>query len=534
MGDLLPYLTLLLALATLVGVAFLLFRSPPAASALTPDHLTTLESTFRDEAERSRRESAESARLARAELQTSFDKLSDSVSRQLTSFQDLATSHRQELASAFTTLRTELISKLDAFGEQQIARFATADTKDADYAKTLRTELASTSSELRTELITKLDAFGEQQVARFTSADAKDTQQASALRDEITKTITALSETLVRRVSDLSADQRKTAEELKTSVTTQLTEIRTDNEKRLEQMRLTVDEKLQTTLDTRLGESFKLVSERLENVQKGLGQMQQLATDVGSLQKVMSNVKTRGIWGEVLLGNLLEQVLSPEQYAANVATSGRGERVEYALCLPGKSDSDLPVYLPIDSKFPKEDYERLLAAQDAGDPIAAAAAGKSLDISIRAFAEDIRTKYIEPPATTDFAIMFLPSEGLYAEVLRRTETVEHLQLKSKVLLTGPTTLAALLNSLQMGFKTLAIQKRSSEVWDLLGAVKTEFAKYADLMKSVKTKLEQAAKTIDDTEVRTRAINRKLRNVEQLSQDSTDKLLPPTLLDPDET
>jgi DNA recombination protein RmuC len=490
MGDVLIYLLLALAVANLLAVVLLLLRkSPTGEAAATPADLKALESAFRDEAGRSRSEAADSDRQSRQELQSSFASLTETVSRQLTLFQQESSAARQELVGSFTVLRTELNTKLDAFGEQQVARFASADTKDA--------------------------------------------QQAAAQREEIKSIIASLSDTLVRRVSELAADQRKSAEELKTTVTTQLTEIRTDNEKRLEQMRLTVDEKLQTTLDQRLGESFKLVSERLENVQKGLGQMQQLATDVGSLQKVMSNVKTRGIWGEVLLGNLLEQVLSPEQFEANVATSGRSERVEFAVKLPGKSESDAPVWLPIDSKFPKEDYERLLAAQEAGDAAAAAGAGKALDTSIRAFAEDIRSKYIEPPATTDFAIMFLPSEGLYAEVLRRTETVEHLQLKCKVLVTGPTTLAALLNSLQMGFKTLAIQKRSSEVWDLLGAVKTEFGKYADLMKSVKTKLEQATKTLDDTEVRTRAINRKLRGVEQLSPEQTQKLLPGQLIDVDD-
>ena len=326
-----------------------------------------------------------------------------------------------------------------------------------------------------------------------------------------------------QKIEKLTAAQQTSMELLRSTVSQGLTKIQEDNEKKLESIRQTVDEKLHATLERRLGESFKIVSERLENVQKGLGEMQGLAAGVGDLKKVLTNVKTRGIWGEVLLGNLLEQILSPEQYAANVATTGSKEHVEFAIKLPGRESET--TWIPIDSKFPKEDYERLLAAQEMGDATLAAEAGKALETSVKKFAQDIAEKYISPPLTTDFGIMFVPSEGLYAEIIRRTETMELLQRKYHILVTGPTTLAALLNSLQMGFRTLAIQKRSSEVWETLGAVKTEFENYAKLMDAVKKKLDEASNTIDRASVRTRVINRKLRDVEKLSDERANTLLP---------
>jgi DNA recombination protein RmuC len=291
-------------------------------------------------------------------------------------------------------------------------------------------------------------------------------------------------------------------------------------------MRRTVDEKLQGTLEKRLGESFKQVSERLEQVHKGLGEMQSLAAGVGDLKRVMTNVKTRGTWGEFQLGAILEQILAPEQYDANVATkTGSGERVEFAVRLPGPNeDSSTVVYLPIDAKFPAEDYPRLLDAQEAADPDALGAAAKGLETAIRGSARDICEKYISPPATTDFAVMFLPTEGLYAEVIRRTGLVEWCQRDCRVVIAGPTTLAALLNSLQMGFRTLAIQKRSSEVWELLGAVKTEFGKFGDVLGKVKKKLDEASKTVEQAETRTRVMNRALRSVEALPAAPTALLL----------
>jgi DNA recombination protein RmuC len=294
-----------------------------------------------------------------------------------------------------------------------------------------------------------------------------------------------------------------------------LQELQKDNAQQIERMRATVDEKLQGTLEKRLGESFKLVSERLEKVHQGLGAMQQLASDVGGLQRVLTNVKTRGGWGEVQLGTLLEQLLTPEQFDRNVQTRDEsGERVDYAIKLPGEGNG-AALWLPIDAKFPMEDYQRLITAQESGDSTLTDGAMKDLETQLRKSAKDICAKYINPPKTTDFALMFLPTEGLYAEAIRRVGLVEQVQRDCRVVFAGPTTLAALLNSLQMGFRTLAIQKRSSEVWNLLAGVKTEFAKFGDALSKVKDKLDQAASDMDKVAVRSRAITKKLRDVEEL-------------------
>jgi DNA recombination protein RmuC len=290
------------------------------------------------------------------------------------------------------------------------------------------------------------------------------------------------------------------------TIDARLKDLQQENAAKLEQMRQTVDEKLQTTLQR----SFRDVQQLLDRVQVGLGEMQALASGVGDLKKALLNVRTRGVFGEIQLGALLEQVLSPEQYAANVATTGTAERVEYAIKLPGRDEGRSHVWLPIDAKFPLEDYHRLM---DAADPAAMEAAGRQLEVRLKACARDISLKYLKPPQTTDFAILFLPVEGLYAEALRRGGLAETLQRDFRVSLAGPTTLGALLNSLQMGFRTLAIQQRSSEVWNLLGAVKTEFGKYADVLVKVQKKLLEATNTVEDAAVRTRAIERKLRGVE---------------------
>src|SRR5436190_6315500 len=307
----------------------------------------------------------------------------------------------------------------------------------------------------------------------------------------------------------------RSLEGVRSIVDVRLRQLQDDNSKQIDKMRATVDEKLQGTLEKRLGESFKLVSERLEQVHKGLGAMQQLASDVGGLQKVLSNVKMRGGWGEVQLGNLLEQVLTADQFARNVKTRDEGgEHVDFAIKLPG-DENGAPVWLPIDAKFPTEDYQRLLAAQDKGDVVAIDDAMRSLETQLKKSAKDICQKYINPPRTTDFALMFLPTEGLYAEAIRRVGLVEQVQRDCRVIFAGPTTLAALLNSLQMGFRTLAIQKRSSEVWNLLAAVKTEFGKFGEALSAVKDKLDQAARQVDNVDVRSRAITKKLRDVEEL-------------------
>jgi DNA recombination protein RmuC len=303
---------------------------------------------------------------------------------------------------------------------------------------------------------------------------------------------------------------------MRQTIETQLRAIQEDNTKKLEQMRATVDEKLQTTLEKRLGESFKHVSERLEQVYKGLGEMRTLATGVGDLKKVLTNVKTRGTWGEIRLSHILEQILTPDQYDVNVATKkNSNDRVEFAIKLPGQdADKEKIVWMPIDSKFPQEDYQRLIDAQETADKELSEKSIKNLAIRIKAEAKYIKEKYIDPPHTTDFGIMFLPIEGLYAEVLRQPGLCDTLQRDYRIVVTGPTTLAALLNSLQMGFRTLAIEKRSSEVWELLGVVKTEFGIFGDVLAKTKKKLKEASNTIGQAEVRTRAIERQLRKVQE--------------------
>ncbi|HEX7129217.1 MAG TPA: DNA recombination protein RmuC, partial [Rhodanobacteraceae bacterium] len=325
-------------------------------------------------------------------------------------------------------------------------------------------------------------------------------------------------------LSGLTADNEKRLNEVRATLDAQLKSLQADNAAQLEKMRVIVDEKLQSTLNTRLGESFKLISERLEAVQRGLGEMQSLATGVGDLKRVLSNVKTRGTFGEVQLGALLEQMLIAEQYAANVVTVPHSnERVEYAIRLPGQ-DRDAPVWLPIDCKFPIEDYQRLLDAQERADAEAAASAAHALERRVRDEAKTIRAKYVAPPHTTDFAILFLPTEGLYAEVIRRPGLFEVLQREHRVTVAGPTTLTAILNALQMGFRTLAIEQRSSEVWQLLGAVKNEFGKFAQVLEKTRKQLDAARNSIDSAGVRTRAIERRLKGVESLSSDESQALL----------
>ncbi|MGH8273203.1 MAG: DNA recombination protein RmuC [Gammaproteobacteria bacterium] len=331
-------------------------------------------------------------------------------------------------------------------------------------------------------------------------------------------------EDFAHRLSQLSGDNEKRLSEIRGTLEVQLKALCEDNTKQLERMRGTVDEKLQATLETRLNQSFKQVSERLEAVQRGLGEMQTLATGVGDLKRVLTGVKTRGIFGEVQLGALLEQLLTSEQYATNVAAvPGSAERVEFAIRLPG-ADRDSPVWLPIDAKFPREDYERLLDAREHVDVIAADAAGSALERRIRDEARRIRDKYVSPPHTTDFALLFLPTEGLFAEVISRPGLFEALQREHHVTIAGPTTLSALLNSLQMGFRTLAIEQRSSEVWQLLGAVKSEFGKFAGILEKAEKQIGTVGRSIGEAGRKTRTIERRLRGVESLSHDDAAKLL----------
>lgn len=371
----------------------------------------------------------------------------------------------------------------------------------------------------------------------FRENRAESKADARAFREEQTKQLNQFNEAVVRRIHENHTAQLAQLdsfakqlnqmtqmnevkfEKLREVVEGQLKTLQADNNHKLEEMRRTVDEKLNVTLEKRLGESFRLVSERLEQVHKGLGEMQLLATGVGDLKRVLSNVKTRGIWGEIQLGNLLEQIMTSDQYAKNVATiPRRNERVEFAIRLPGRSESGESIWLPIDAKFPQEDYQRLLDAQEKADPVLAEECAKALEVRIKAEAKDIAEKYVLPPHTTDFAVLFLPIEGLYAEVLRRPGLCEGLMNKFKVIVAGPTTLAALLNSLQMGFRTLAIEKRSSEVWNILSAVKAEFGKFGDLLDKTHKKLQEASSSIDTAVRKSRTIERKLKNVQQLPQE----------------
>jgi DNA recombination protein RmuC len=331
---------------------------------------------------------------------------------------------------------------------------------------------------------------------------------------------------LSRSLKELSESNQASLDRVRTTLDASVRELQEGNEKKLEEMRKTVDEKLHITLEKRLGESFKLVSDQLESVQKGLGEMQSLATGVGDLKRVLTNVKARGTWAEVQLGALLEEILAPGQFEKNVhVEAGDAEMVEFAVRLPGpKDDPGACVWLPIDSKLPQEDYIRIQDAADLGDVEATRLATEALARAIRLAAQDIHRKYVKPPHTTDFAIMFLATEGLYAEVVRQPALVDDLQQRYRVVVAGPTTLAALLSSLRMGFQTLAIEQQAVEVWRVLGGVKTEFARFGDVLAKVKRQLETASRTIDQTGVRTRAMERKLRAVEQLPDDEAERVL----------
>jgi len=369
------------------------------------------------------------------------------------------------------------------------------------------------------------------------------TLNARQVREELNQSVHSFNESILARMAEIANLQRnqldifatqlgsltktndQKLEQLRKTVEERLLLIQQDNGQKLDQMRATVDEKLSATLEKRLGESFKLVSERLEAVHKGLGEMQTLASGVGDLKKVLTNVKTRGIWGEIQLGNLLEQILTPDQYATNVITkAGSNDRVEFAIKLPARDGHDSIIWLPIDAKFPMEDYERLIEAQDQANLPRIEELGKSLENRIKLEGKKIHDKYIDPPNTTDFGILFLPVEGLYAEVLRRPGLCEILQRQYKVVITGPTTLAALINSLQMGFRTLAIEKRSSEVWTLLSAVKTEFGKFVEVLEKTQKKLQEASNTIETATRKSRTIARKLKDVQTLPAHEAELLL----------
>lgn len=438
---------------------------------------------------------SENAGLQSARLdafQTALNELSEKL---LTNSAEL----RRNVGESFQSSSDNLGRKQDEFRDKtqrQLEAFGAGIRQDA---QTNRQELAAGLKSFETRFGENIREFNEQLRLRFGD--------------------------LNRQQTEATAQARASILEIRQSLETQLQAIREDNSQQLNEMRKTVDEKLHDTLEKRLGESFRQVSDRLEQVHKGLGEMQTLAVGVGDLKKVLSNVKTRGILGEYQLGNILEQILAPEQYAVNVATRpGSRENVEYAVKLPGKAD-DKTVWLPIDSKFPLDSYQNLVAALELGEAAVIDAAQKQLLKAIESFAKDISSKYLEPPHTTDFAILFLPVESLYAEVLRHPELFERLQRNYRVTITGPTTLSALLNSLSMGFRTLAVQQRSSEVWKVLAEVKTEFLKYSEQLATVHKHLHSASNTLETLQTtRTRAMERKLRGVEALEQGQPAQLL----------
>jgi DNA recombination protein RmuC len=398
------------------------------------------------------------------------------------------TQFQQSLAAQLTSVATIQNSQIDSFAQQLVK----LNEANAQQLEAMRQAIATQAHVGREEQAAALKRFG----------------------DALNQSLSSLTESNAQRMSEVRA-----------TLEAKIKDLQTDNGTRLEEMRRTVDEKLHATLEQRLGESFKLVSDRLDKVHQGLGEMQQLAIGVGDLKRVLTNVKTRGTWGEVQLEMLLEQVLTPDQYAKNVETvPGTGERVEFAIKLPGQDECDRPVWLPIDAKFPKEQYERMCEAAEHADAEGVALAGRELERAVRLEAKSIAEKYLSPPLTTDFAILFLPTEGLYAEVMRRPGLADELQRVCRVSLAGPSTLTALLNSLQMGFRTLALEKRSSEVWQVLGAVKTEFGKFGDVLAATKSTLERAAKNIEQAETRTRQMTRKLKSVEALPSETAQLLL----------
>ena len=390
----------------------------------------------------------------------------------------------------------------------------------------LRGEVTQSAVQARQEQMQTLTLFQQSLLQQSAEATRSQNQQLDALAQQLALLQKSLTDSLALQVQGLSEANARRLAEMRATVEGQLTQLQQSNSAKLDEMRQTVDEKLQATLQARLGESFKQVAERLEQVHKGLGEMHSLAQGVGDLKHLLTNVKTRGMFGEAQLGALLEQVLAPEQYAAQVATRpGDRHRVDFAIRLPGRSEDGAPVWLPIDAKFPNEDYERLLDAQSRADAAAAELAARALEARVKLEAKSIAEKYLEPPHTTDFAILFLPTEGLYAEVLRRPGLMALLQRDHRVTLAGPTTLMAMLNALQMGFRTLALEKRSSEVWQVLGAVKTEFGKFGDVLAKVRTQTQTVLNTLEQAQTRTNVMHRALRQVDALPEAQSQQLLP---------
>ena len=411
-------------------------------------------------------------------------------------------------------------------GKQDLAQLSSSlQSANERLERELRNAIQESARGGRQELIQNLGTFQQSLMQQSGEATRTQNSQMDAFAQQLALLQKTLSDTLTLQVQQLSEANARRLSEMRGTLETQLAQLQVSNAAKLDEMRQTVDEKLQTTLQARLGESFKQVADRLEQVHKGLGEMNTLAQGVGDLKHLLTNVKTRGMFGEAQLASLLEQVMAPDQYTAQCPTRpGSKNRVDFAIRLPGKSDDGQPVWLPIDAKFPNEDYERLLDAQSRADALQADLCSKALEARVRLEAKSITEKYIEPPFTTDFAILFLPTEGLYAEVLRRPGLIESLQRDYRVTLAGPTTLMAMLNSLQMGFRTLALEKRSSEVWQVLGAVKTEFGKFGDVLAKVKEQTQSVLNTLDKAQTRSNVMHRALRQVEAMPEGQVPGLL----------
>ncbi|MFN4763713.1 DNA recombination protein RmuC [Gillisia sp. Q332] len=441
-----------------------------------------------------------------------FDKLTEKLEEKLTALtnkaDENAKENRDETKTSFKEFQESFAQKIKEFNDVQKEKFKDINTKQKELVDTTETKLESIRKTLEEKLKEVNDQSKEDSELQRTNL----TKEIKAFQEAFDKSVQSFNDLQREKFADLDKKQDKLIE---------------GTEKKLEEMRETVDEKLQKTLNERLGQSFETVGKQLEAVQLGLGEMKNLATDVGGLKKVLSNVKMRGGFGEVQLGMLLEQILAPDQYEANVKTkSGSSDSVEYAIKLPGKDENGGQVWLPVDAKFPKDIYEQLQNAHEIGDIARIKLADKNLESTIKKMAKDISEKYLDPPNTTDFGIMFLPFEGIYAEVVRNASLLETLQRDYKIIVTGPTTLAAILNSLQMGFKTLAIQKRSSEVWQVLGAVKTEFKKFGGLMDKAQKNIQIGLNQLEEVQgKRTKAIQRKLISVESLDPKGTSKIFP---------
>ena len=578
MTDILLFVLLLLQMGGL-ALTFVLWRrqSSTEGDALkrTCDELQKaqgrLESIVREEMLGNRREAGEQARAGRDEAGAATGKLAEQfgvlqrenvafrehLSEKLSSslnafaqtlvgqFNDSAAANKSDAAQ----LRAELLKSLENFGaglSRQLSETTTRqDRRFEQFEQRLAALGENNSAQIKTindAIIERLQVLQRETGQNWDSKSAVDTETTRRARQELHEVLGHLADSVAKNFSAAGEAQRgqfdsfitrmdtiavnadTRAEHLRGVVDKRLQSLQDDNAQKLEAMRQTVDEKLQSTLNRRLDESFKTVSERLEMVHAGLGEMRVLANGVGDLKKVLSNVKTRGNWGEIQLGNLLEQMMTPQQYGTNVATiPGSNERVEFAIRLPGQDEAQEVVWLPIDAKFPQETYARLVDAHEAGEKENIEVLGKQLEAQIKKSAQEICGKYVCAPHTTDFAILFLPTEGLYAEVIRRTGLVDFLHRECRITIAGPTTLASILNALQMGFRTLAIQQRSSEIWGTLSQVKTEFGKYSDVLDAVQKKLGEASKKIDDTRTRSRAIERKLRDVEVATEKDAPRL-----------